>query len=90
MIKNNITKRALAEAGIEGLEDKFIDAMESLKEECPEMYHIIKFKLYEMINGPHFTKDLCEEALECIMEDYKELSKESLNKDKLKLLGFSF
>ena len=36
-----------------------------------EMYHIIKFKLYEMINGPHFTKDLCEEALECIMEDYK-------------------
>ena len=37
--------------------------MESLKEECPEMYHIIKFKLYEMINGPHFTKDLCEEAI---------------------------
>ena len=55
----------------EDLEDKFIDTMESLKEECPEMYHIIKFKLYEMINGPHFTKDLCEEALECIMEDYK-------------------
>lgn len=55
----------------EDLEDKFIDAMESLKEECPEMYHIIKFKLYEMINGPHFTKDLCEEALECVMEDYK-------------------
>lgn len=24
-----------------------------------------------MINGPHFTKDLCEEALECIIEDYK-------------------
>lgn len=55
----------------EGLEDKFIDTMESLKEECPEMYHIIKFKLYEMINGPHFTKDLCEEALECVIEDYK-------------------
>lgn len=45
--------------------------MESLKEECPEMYHIIKFKFYEMINGPHFTKDLCEEALECVIEDYK-------------------
>lgn len=55
----------------EDLEDKFIDAMESLKEKCPEMYHIIKFKLYEMINGPHFTKDLCEEALECVIEDYK-------------------
>jgi hypothetical protein len=55
----------------EDLEDKFIDAMETLESECPEMYHFIKFKIYEMTNGPHFTKDLCKEALECVMDGYK-------------------
>lgn len=55
----------------EDLEEKILKAMETLEEECPEMYHMIKFKVYEMANGPHFTEELCEEALECVCEEYK-------------------
>lgn len=50
--------------------DRICEKLETLKEEHPEVFCILKVELFKLLHGPHFTKDLVEEALEAVTAKY--------------------